>query len=246
MGDNYVDSASDYTASEVGIDYNAGFVGAVAGIIANGTFSNPSMTQTPSSSPVVTTTAPSPSPVVTTTAPSASPVVTTTAPSPSPVVTTTAPSPSPVVTTTVPSASPVVTTTVPVGDVVPVVKVNTTFGSSINQSYTISSNGKEAVDLSKLTIRYKYTKSGSKAQTFTCDNAGLQLTVSPWYVNMTSDVKATFGNGYVDITFDTTQKIATGAGSLNMGARIYQSDWSSYTDFVDGGCEVYYNGQLIG
>ena len=63
---------------------------------------------------------------------------------------------------------------------------------------------------------------------------------------MTPDVKATFGDGYVDITFDTTQSIAANAGSMNLGCRMYQSDWSSYEGFVDGSVEVYYNGTLVG
>lgn len=240
MGDYYADNASDYTASEVGIDYNAGFVGAVAGIIANGNFTNPG--QTPSSpSPSVAPS--SEAPVVTSEAPSVAPS------SEAPAVTSEAPSvaPSseaPVVTSETPSVAP--SSEAPYeGEVIPVVNVTSNTGSSMNQSYTISSRGSKSVDLSKLTIRYKYTTSDNKAQTFTCDNAGLQLSVSPWYVNMTPDVKATFGNGYVDITFDTEYAIATGAGSLNMGCRIYNSDWSSFSGLTDNGYEVYYDGQLV-
>ena len=230
MGDNYQDNAQDYTASEVGIDYNAGFVGAVAGLIADGAISvQPSVKPSPSVAPSV-----KPSPSV---APSVKPTPSV-KPSPS-VAPSVKPSPS-----VAPSVKPSQGTVV-AGDVVPDVKVNTTFGSSINQSYTISSK-KGNVDLSKLKIRYNYTKSGNKAQTFTCDNAGLQLNVAPYYVNMTPDVKATFGNGYVDITFDTTQTIAANAGSMNLGCRMYQSDWSSYEGFVDGSVEVYYNGTLVG
>ncbi len=234
MGDYYADDAQDYTASEVGIDYNAGFVGAVAGIIANGTFSNPSTSAgTPSVAPS------SEAPVVTSEAPvvtSEAPVVT----SEVPVVTSEAPvvtSEAPVVTSEAPSYS---------GDVVPAVDVKATTGSSmINLSCTIASSGSQAVDLSKLTVRYKYTTSDKKTQAFTCDNAGLQLSVSPWYVNMTSDVVTTFADGYVDITFNSTQTIATGAGSLNIGARIYNADWSNYSGLVDNGFEVYYDGQLV-
>lgn len=223
MGDNYSDDAQDYTASEVGIDYNAGFVGAVAGLIANGAFS------TPSAEP---STQPSPSPSVKP-SPSPSPSV---KPSPSP-----SPSVAPTTTTPATSEAPVVS-----GSVVPKVAVNTTLGGQINQSYTISSVGKDAVELSKLKIRYKYTKSGNAAQTFTCDNAGLQLNVAPYYASLTSDVKSTFGDGYVDITFDSAQKIETGAGSLSMGCRMYQSDWSNYSDFKEVGVEVYYDGKLVG
>lgn len=219
MGDNYADNASDYAASEVGIDYNAGFVGAVAGLMANGVTSNPGTVVIPSEKPSV---APSEKPSV---APSEKPSV---APSEEPSV--------------APSVKPSEGAVVEPVQGAPIVKVNTTAGGSINQSYTISSNG-NAVDLSKLVIRFNYTVSGNKAATFTCDNAGIQLNAAPYYVNATSDVKAKFGNGYVEISFDSTQKFV---GTMNMGCRLYNSDWSSFEGFKDGGVQVYYNGSLVG
>lgn len=226
FGDNYTDNAQDYTASEVGIDYNAGFVGAVAGLIADGAISvvqpstQPSVKPSPSVAPSV-----KPSPSV---APSVKP-----SPSVKPVVT-------PDVTPSFPSVEQPST-----GSVVPKVDANITTGGQVNCSFNITSAGKDAVDLSKLKIRFNYTRTGNAPQVLTCDNAGLQLNVAPYYTSLTSSVMSTFGDGYVDITFDTTQKIATGAGSLALGCRMYQSDWSNYTNFKDGGVQVFYDGKLV-
>lgn len=127
----------------------------------------------------------------------------------------------------------------------PVVTLTAQLSGSINLSGSITSAGSEPVDFSKLVIRYKYTRDGNVAQNFWCDSAGLQLNVSPYYVSMAQNVAITFGNGYADITFDTNDTLQTGTGSLNLGIRIAQEDWSSYSGFVDNGFEVYYDGQLI-
>ena len=197
--DQYNDNGNDYIYTEVGIDYNAGLVGALAGLASN----------QDSSVPVLTPTLPPTSTSVPT-------------PTPAPVL---------------PSTS--------VEGAIPKVSVTTQLGSSVNQQYTISSVGSQNLDLSKLAIRYYYSKSGAKSQSFWCDHAGLQLNVFPWYVNLSSEVKGTFKDNYLEITFDTTHSMAPNSGSLNLGIRFAQSDWSNYEDLVDKGYEVYYNGTLI-
>jgi len=139
---------------------------------------------------------------------------------------------------------PTVTET-PVNNVTPIVSVTTQVAGSINQQYTITAGGTEKIELSKLAIRYYYDKSDKKAQTFWCDNAGLQLNVSPWYANLSSNVIGTFHDDYLEITFDTAYSLAPGAGSLSMGTRFAQSDWSSYTDFAENGVVVYYDGVIV-
>ncbi|WP_272481968.1 cellulose binding domain-containing protein, partial [Anaeromicropila populeti] len=143
--------------------------------------------------------------------------------------------------------TPVVTPTpTAVTGVKPVVKVTSQFGNSVNQQYSISAAGTESVDFSKLTIRYYYSKTSTKPQTFWCDNAGLQLNVDPWYVSLTSKVNATFEDGYMEITFDSNYQLAPGTGTLALGVRFAQSDWSAYTDFVDNGVKVFYDGTQVG
>lgn len=198
----------------------------------------------PSSKPVV-----SPSPAVSEEPEiSVSPSV-----SPSPVVPSIpAESPSPVVSekpqvspTPDVSPSPVVTPGKPESGANPVVNVTTQSGGSINQQYTITAAGTEPVEFSKLAIRYYYDKTSTKEQSYWCDNAGLQLTQAPWYVNIASDVNVTFYDGYLEITFDSPYSIAPGRGNLTMGIRFAQSDWSSYSDFEEKDTVVYYDGVIV-
>lgn len=235
MGDNYADDAQDYTASEVGIDYNAGFVGAVAGLIADGKFSNPigGTVVVPTKTPTPSTPAPTKTPTPSTPAPSKTPTPT---PTPTPTGTPEIVTPTPVTSTQAPQPG--------TGDSVANVDFNATGSGQVNINCAISAKSGQTVDLSKLTIRFKYSKAGNAAQTFTCDNAGLQLNVAPWYQSLTTDVKATFGDGYVDISFDNATKIS-GSSALNLGCRMYQSDWSNYSNFKDNGYEVYYDGKLV-
>ncbi|WP_083461504.1 cellulase family glycosylhydrolase [Cellulosilyticum ruminicola] len=137
---------------------------------------------------------------------------------------------------------------IPVGnlsDVIPEVSLESNFDGTVTQNCSITSVGKEAMDLSKLTIRYYYDRKGTKAQSFWCDNAGLQLSVAPYYTNMTSAVQATFKENYLELSFDTNEVLETGAGNLTMQMRFAQSDWSKYSGFVDKGYEVYYDGVKV-
>ena len=88
-----------------------------------------------------------------------------------------------------------------------------------------------------------YTKDDSKAQSFWCDNAGIQMPVSPYYVAYTQNVKGTFGDGYLDITFD--KEYSFSSGSLTLQVRFNQEDWSAYTNLVCGELEVYYDGVRV-
>lgn len=210
--------------------------------------------------PVVTTEAPvvtSEAPVVTSEAPivtSEAPVVTSEAPivtSEAPIVTSEAPvvtSEAPVVTSeapVVPSDKPVVTSKPPVvvDPAAPEVSVKTSVNGGVGQTYTITAKQGTTVDLSKLTIRFNYTKSGSLGQQFYCDCAGLQLSEAPYYVSMEEDVKGTFGNGYLDITFDTDNVIKN--GSLTVGIRFNQDGWAAYNNFVAQSYDIIYDGVIV-
>ena len=196
---------------------------------------------TTSEAPIVTSEAPivtSEAPVVT----SEAPVVTSEAPivtSEAPVVT----SEAPIVT----SEAPVVTTKAPETSQAPVagpnVSVATNKGGQISQTYTITPAANKSFDVSKLKIRFHYTKDDNSAQTFWCDSAGIQMNKAPYYVAYTSNVNGTFGDGYVDITFD--KAFTMDSGSLNLQVRFNNSDWSNYSNLVCGDMEVYYDGVKV-
>ena len=126
----------------------------------------------------------------------------------------------------------------------PDVTVSTTIGGGISQVYNITAKEGTSVDLSKLVIRYNYKKDGNKEQKFWCDSAGLQSSEAPYYSNIGEDVKATFGNGYVDIAFDTDAVIKND-GKLTLGVRFNQADWSAYSNFEAGSCQVIYDGVIV-
>lgn len=127
---------------------------------------------------------------------------------------------------------------------VPAVSLTTQVTSGISQSYVIQpSNASHEIDLAKVALRYYYTKSDSKAQQFTCDNAGLSLSVSPYYVDYSKNVTGTFHNDYLEISFSKDYTLNN--GKLALGVRFNNSDWSSYENFKEKKLDVIYNGKVI-
>lgn len=129
--------------------------------------------------------------------------------------------------------------------VTPIVTVRTNGTGSISQEYNISATGEGALDLTKLSIRYYYTKEGLKMQSFYCDNAGINLSIDPWYVNYTDNVQGIFTDSYLEISFTKPFELLANTGSLKLGVRFNQEDWSNYVNFTEVGTEVIYDGQVI-
>jgi mannan endo-1,4-beta-mannosidase len=131
--------------------------------------------------------------------------------------------------------------------------------NTITNSFQIYHAGGEDLDLSKLVLRYYYTREGIAPETFHCDNAALRIEKDPWYVSYTGQVigeyflldKEEAGAGrYLEIKFDKTGKLMEGA-TLTIDTRMSKNDWSFYDqsdDYSyqkDGNITVYYDGQLI-
>lgn len=196
-----------------------------------------------------TVTTPTTKPVETT-APTKKPSETTTP------VETVAPTEKPVVTTT-PTQKPN-TSSVAVS-VVSSDKTPATSGM-INTKLELKNTGKEAIDFSKMKIRYYYTNETNKTQEFNCDYASMILSKAPWNLVLSDNVKATFGkvspakegaDSYCEIsfagvnsTFDVNQK-------LSIQGRIVNSDWSNmnqeddYSYQGDNNILVYYGDEVI-
>lgn len=122
-------------------------------------------------------------------------------------------------------------------------------GNTINQVYTVSAKGDQSVDVSKVAIRYYFTKADTKEMKFWCDSSSAQLNVSPWYVDLTSGTKGVFGsdsNGrYIELTFSKQLELKQGQGSLNAQVRLTNSDWSNIQKFEEQGYVIYYNGAIV-
>lgn len=131
--------------------------------------------------------------------------------------------------------------------------------NTITNSFQIYNANGEDLDLSKLVLRYYYTKEGISPESFYCDNAALRVDKDPWYVPYTGQVTGEYvsldkeeaGAGrYLEIKFNTADKFMKGA-TLNIDTRTAKTDWSLYDqsdDYSyqkDGNITVYYNGQLI-
>lgn len=127
----------------------------------------------------------------------------------------------------------------------PQVSFTSTVGGNVSLNYTISAEGTLPMDLAKLKIRYYYEKEGEKPQNFWCDNAGLQLSTAPWYQNIADEVKGTFYDGYLELSFITDKQLENDGSCLNMGIRFAQSDWSSYVGLKEIGLKVYYDEVLL-
>lgn len=192
FNDTYNDSGSEYTSTEVGLDYNAGLVGALATMIDE----NIIVADTPGINTQQTQGA----------------------------------------------MAQVMEYT---GDYKALdVALTNHVDSAINQQYEIKIEDKAGIDLSKLKIRYYYTRQGESKQSFWCDHAGLQLMSSPWYEEITTQVKGTFYKGYVEVTFDSNKTVPKGS-ILRLGIRFAQSDWSAYKGFQDKGYKIYYDGEIV-
>lgn len=111
----------------------------------------------------------------------------------------------------------------------------------------------EAVDLSKVAIRYYYTMEGDTAQNTFVDSAQLNMNKAPWSVSITSNVHASVvrvdGNKYfMELTFTCDQGLDAD-GRLELGVRLSKNDWSMYDQTNDysytSGAVVLYNNQVV-
>lgn len=76
------------------------------------------------------------------------------------------------------------------------------FGGCINQTFELTSIGKEQLDLSKLTLLYNYKCDGNLPQNFTCTHAGLQIESAPYYQDLTNKINGVFKDGCLEIYYN--------------------------------------------
>lgn len=125
------------------------------------------------------------------------------------------------------------------------VKVNASASQSINLNCTITASGSEAIDLSRLTIRYTFQKADGKNMNVFCDNAAAQLNVAPYYQGLNSDINTAIkkdGSNYVlEITFKNEFILKPQTGSVQIQLRLANEDWSSIgSGFTEKNISVLY------
>jgi type II secretory pathway pseudopilin PulG len=103
----------------------------------------------------------------------------------------------------------------------------------------ITNTGTAPIDLSSLSIRYWYTRESAVTQVFVCDHAGLNSGIS--YSNITGIINPAYvvvspatstTNYYIQIGFSSQRYLPAGAYVV-LQNRIYNSDWSNYTQTND-------------
>lgn len=128
--------------------------------------------------------------------------------------------------------------------------------TTIQRKFTVKNNSSKDIDLSKVKIRYYYTKEANVDQVLYADCAGMQLNSAPWYVDATKNVTAAFGtisgnDCYCDISFADLDTELPNGQSIFIDARIANSNWSMFDQTNDYSYEggdtvcVYYDGVLV-
>ena len=103
--------------------------------------------------------------------------------------------------------------------------------TTIQRKYEIKNTGTKPVDLSKLKIRYYYTKDSNGEQRFYCDVAGMQLDSDPWYYRAADCVSAEFvtidGNDcYLEISFSDLEYELQPGKTISLDTRFGNASWS--------------------
>ncbi len=110
-------------------------------------------------------------------------------------------------------------------------------GNTIGTKVTVTA--KEDTALNTFTIRHSFKADMNGTPVVYIDNVGGQFNTAPWYVALTGDTKAVVeskGNGEYELvlTFNNSQVIGNGNGTISAEMRICQGDWSNISNVVSG------------
>lgn len=132
--------------------------------------------------------------------------------------------------------------------------------SSISNTITLTNKGDTSYNLSKMKIKYYFTDNGHTDLECVCDNAGLQLSNSPWYINATSSTKmnivsvpgnVTGADSCIEITFSNVGTPMNKNAQLILGTRTHTGNWAQFDQSDDYSYSsnknivVEYNGTVI-
>ena len=104
--------------------------------------------------------------------------------------------------------------------------------TTIQRKYDIKNTGTKPVDLSKVKIRYYFTRESNGDQRFYCDAAGMQLDGDPWYYRAADCVNADFvtisGNDcYMEMSFTDLEYELQQGKTISLDTRFANASWST-------------------
>ncbi|SFR81084.1 glycoside hydrolase family 9 protein [Anaeromicropila populeti] len=130
---------------------------------------------------------------------------------------------------------------------------------TIQEKIKLANTGSQNIDLSKVTVRYYFTKEANVSQQMICDHAGMTFNGAPWYLDATANVKGRFASlspaanadTYCEIYFSDLNNTLNPNQSIDCDLRIVNSDWSffnqenDYSYLSNENIVVYYDGVVI-
>ena len=104
--------------------------------------------------------------------------------------------------------------------------------TTIQRKYVIRNTGSKPVDLSKVKVRYYFTKDSNGEQRFYCDAAGMQLDGAPWYYRAADCVEGKFvtisGNDcYMEMSFSDLEYELQPGKDISLDTRFANDSWAT-------------------
>ncbi|SES85518.1 glycoside hydrolase family 9 protein [[Clostridium] polysaccharolyticum] len=104
--------------------------------------------------------------------------------------------------------------------------------TTIQRKYVIENTGTKPVDLSKVTVRYYFTKDSKAEQRFYCDAAGMQLDGDPWYYRAAECVEADFvtirgDECYMEMSFKDLEYELQPGKNIALDTRFANANWGN-------------------
>lgn len=130
------------------------------------------------------------------------------------------------------------------------------YESTIQRKYVIRNTDSKPVDLTKVKIRYYFTKDSNGDQRFYCDAAGMQLDGAPWYYGAAGCVEGKFvtisGNDcYLEMSFCDLEYELQPGKDISLDTRFANASWATMDQTNDYSYEgqdtivMLYDGNVI-
>jgi endoglucanase len=102
--------------------------------------------------------------------------------------------------------------------------------SSISLVFNLVNNGKSALDLSTVKMRYYFTNDGEQTDNFACDYSPVN---SANVTGVFGTVNAKDADRYIEVGFNSNSGTLEAGKSIEVHTRVWKSDWSAFTQTND-------------